>query len=147
MCDERITKLQEEMVIAQEGRDCQKYVRLCEELGISPTDNILYQQGLDQRELRILEQRELEKLLGRINIEKYNNFLEAAVNSIGLSPEYGKCIDSKERLLEKYFPEKFGRDSPQDFEVKNYSPAQIDKLYFAFIKNAKSKVKERRLSS
>lgn len=68
----------------------------------------------------------------------YRKFYE---ESTGLSTSFEKDVETKKKLLIKYFPLRFGPGGSQDLEAKGYDNIQIGAI-FNYLYNAAKKYKE-----
>ena len=121
-----IGKLEEERKKAFESRDARIYFLACEELGIEPEAQELYEQGQLELKLESDEEEELlHKKLDRKSCLKYMNFYTSGrpLNE----KDFRKDVELKRRLLVSHFPGRFGKNGKQSLE--NLTELQIGSLF------------------
>ena len=124
--EERSKELDEQRREALETRTSIAYYKLCEERGIKPEDQLLYEQGY-------LESKDSNPNSTDIKIKEFLN--EAKNVNI---KDYFFDVSYKKRLLIKYFPNRFGPKGTQNLD--NYKDGQIGSIFERVIINYLKKV-------
>lgn len=106
-----IESLEKDLAEAVARQDAIKYVKACDELGISPGDlPELYDRG----QADIIYLRNLGDQARRKNKDfKYKSFYREGER---LSTSFGEDVISKRKLLENYFPRRFGKNGKQPIQ-------------------------------
>ncbi|MEK6886401.1 MAG: hypothetical protein AABW88_01070 [Nanoarchaeota archaeon] len=103
--------------IALARQDAPQYARLCDETGISPEDEFLYDKGREIFQAPVRKKTKGEPFI-----------VDADLN---LSPDtianFTSGIDEKVRILQKYFSGRFGRNASQD--LRKYDDAGVGALF------------------
>jgi len=121
------------------GSDAISYFDLCEELGIEPENQELYDSGRAEKISNLEEKTSVGKQVS--TGPDYSGFLREA-RSFGVrTGDLSADSRFKRTSLEKYFPGKFGEDARQN--LKNYSPAQIGVIYKRVLTTAKKKASDK----
>lgn len=125
---EEIDMLEEQRVEALNSRNPGVYRRLCDDLGISPEDDFLYEVGLVDLPLISIHTQESIKPLKRrkrnVPTIVYKRFLDGAGS---FSSNIGEHTDIKRELLIEYFPGQFGDEGTQP--VCNMSDIQVGNMF------------------
>ena len=119
--------LEEQRLDALSGRNIIKYATLCNELGLEPEDEPLYQEGLAELIFQKNKKSDLEE---KLKITNELNFINESydVNH----QDWSADTDIKKELMGEYFPERFGPGEKQD--IKPYKPGAVGKIFSELVK-------------
>ena len=131
--EQEIKKLEKEKNIALERQDPIDYYSSCSQLGIKEgnlEDNDLFELGASL----VINRNSKEK--SEANAEYYLRFLkEVYILNINFQ-DFSKQIGTKDGLLIKYFPKRFGKDGIQNLD--KYKSEQRGAIFYDIVNYAKS---------
>ena len=123
---------------ALRSQDARVYRAMCDEIGIRQgdlEDRTLYEQGIAEEQFwRARVDGEDQR-----GYEKYTAFLKGARHVV-LS-DFERQWQTKKKLLERYFPEQFGRDGQQP--LSRFQAGQIGKIFKRVYKHGEKLLDEK----
>ena len=120
---------------AFESRNALTYFLICEELGIEPEAQDLYEQGQLEAELELTTKVSHNDVIKKSD-SRYMNFYSMGryLDERG----FGKDVESKRKLLVDCFPGRFGRHGKQPLE--NMEEVKIGSLFEKMMKYANKRL-------
>ncbi|MBI2452315.1 hypothetical protein HYV50_04545 [Candidatus Pacearchaeota archaeon] len=143
---DRFALQEKKRIDALDRRDPMSYAKLCDELGVSPEIQDLYEDG--EKMLVRARNSRAERLALRTNgrgedkIVKYASFLEEVAQEAINVDRLSYQPDSKRTFLIKYFPEKFDDNGKQP--IRDYDPVDVGVVFRRMVNHANKSVYGRR---
>lgn len=110
-------------------QDALEYARLCDEVGVKPEDEFLYEKGTSvESAVNTSRTGGLEQRLPQLTKEqRLTAFVDEASEFMVRGYPLEKNADLKREVLIKYFPDRFGSGKKQD--ITDYDERKIGSLF------------------